>query len=307
MKNRTKYIALISILAILLLIWLLLELNPEKTYRVPDIKAPTNITGIVIVKGTGEKIILTLTNGNWMLEPGDYFADVRDVNLMLEALKSFEITDLVSGGSLVNYNLDALNRIEVKAYDGSREVMHVYIGKISATFKHTYVQFDDDANVYQAKKTFNEYFNKSFDGLISRNITELDKDSLVQVRIKENGKEYLLSVMKSSSTNKNEISGEVRWKASWKRTLPDNARVNSFLQKITPLTADGLAPGKMGVKTPYLRLIELKTEKETVSMYIIRQENTRDKFYIVGVKGNPSLFKVSKDQGKNLMENIKEF
>lgn len=275
------------------------SIESGKAYRLPNVKAPDNVTGIGIVKGTGEKIMLIFTNSKWMLEPGDYFAQNSDVNEMIAQLKTFEISDLVTGGSLLNYSLDDSNRIDIMAYYSNKEVLHFYMGKTSATYRHTYVQLSGDTNVYQAKGTFYYAFNKDFDGLKSRDISLLNKDDLMQVRIKENGKEYLLKRIKSSDKS--------QWKASWKNTPADEVKVDAFLQKTTPLSAAALAPGKMDDKASYLRLIELKTDKEIETIYIFRQENTKEKFYIVGVKGNPVLFKITESQGKDLLKKIYEF
>ena len=79
-----------------------------------------------------------------------------------------------------------------------------------------------------------------------------------------------------------------------------------FLQKMTPLTAAGLAPGSMDAKAPYIRLIEMKAGKESLSLYIFRREETHDKNYIVGVLGNPCLFKITEAQGKDLLKSIND-
>jgi hypothetical protein len=302
MKNRTKYIVLLSILGILLLVWILMVLNPEKTYQIPAVKAPANVTGIEIDKGTGEKIVLAMTNGKWMLEPGDYFANNSDVNDMIEQLKTFAISDLLNGGSLESYGLDTSNRIEIKAYDGTNEEINFFMGKTGATYRHTFVQLLGDTNIYQAKGTFYYAFSKDFNGLKSREITALNKDELLEVRIKEYGNEYVLTKIKSQSTNQT-----IQWKASWKNSLLDDAKIGAFLQKLTPLSAAGLADGKMDENNPYLRLITLKTTNENVSLYVFKQDNTKEKNYILGVKGNPVLFKITGSQGKDLLKNINEF
>ncbi|MGA2141875.1 MAG: DUF4340 domain-containing protein [Brevinematales bacterium] len=306
MKNRTKYIVLSSVLAALVLVWVVLALNPERTYQVPVVKAPANITGIEITRGSSEKITLVLTNGKWMLEPGGFFAQSGDVNDMTAQLKTFEISDLVSGGALVSYGLDTSNRIEIKAYDGNKAVLDFFMGKTALTYRHTYVQLINDPNVYQAKGTFYYAFNKDIDGLKTRSISEIYKDNLTQVTIKEGGSSYTLTAVNEKPAGTNDGTGIIHWQASWKPGLLDDAKVAMFLQKLTPLTAAGLAPGKMDINTPYLRQIEMKTGKETLSLYIIRREETKDKNYIVGVQGNPCLFKITGAQGKDLLKSINE-
>ncbi len=307
MKVQKKYIVLLSILGILALIWIFSSFFQERVYDVPNLKPVQNVTEIELRRGTGTNSILILTNNKWMLEPGGYNADQEAADEMIKHLKDFALTDLVSrSGVLVNYGLDESNRIEIIINDGGKTVLHFFMGKASATMRHTYVQMPGDKNIYQAKGNFDYAFNKDADSLKSREILKLSKEDIIEVEINEKGRKFVLSRIENKETDTKtniSVNKTIEWKSSWKNP-PDTDKVDAFLQKLTPLTAAGLASGKLDEAAPYLRLIRIRTKAEELTIYIINQE--KDKNYIVGVKGNPSLFKISEAQGKDLLKNINE-
>ncbi len=314
MKGRGKYIILLSVLAVLILIWIASYFYQPKTYDLPNLKQVKNVTKIELKKIPGGSSTLVLTNGRWLLEPGDYYADKTAVSDMISQLATFSISDLVSGGSLLSYGLDDSNRIEISAYDGNNMVLRFFMGKTSTTFRHTYVEIPGDSNVYQAKGTFTYSFSRDQDSLKSKEISTLNKDDIRELKISENGAEYVIDKIKTAVTNNNPStnvskipvdSGEA-WKGSWKKPLLNSGKVDALLQKLTPMTAAGVSSLKIDNKSRFLRSFVLKTDKDTVVINIIMKENSKDKFYLLSVEGNTTLFKISESLGKDLLKSVNE-
>jgi hypothetical protein len=317
MSTRQKYIILFSIVVILIAIWIGSYFYQPKSYDLPFIKKINNVTKIELDRNGGTNIILVLTNGRWILQPGGYYADKSEISEMVEQLKTFSVSDLVSGGALQSYGLDEKNRIEIKAFDCDNEVMHFFIGKTGSTYSHTYVEFPGNNNVYLARGTFNYTFSKDAGSLKSREISSISKDDILEVRIRENGNEYVIDKINKPVTNlyptksSNSADLQIVWKSSWKKTPLNTAKFDALLQKLTPMTADSISTEQVDNKSQFLRSIELKTEKESVVINIIAMEKAgtlkaKERFYLLSVNGNPTIFKITDSLGRELLKSIND-
>jgi len=288
----------------LVVVWFFSSFFQDGGYQLPEIKKMTFVTKIELRKGVGELVTIVFTNSNWIIPPDGYIADKNVVEDMVDKIKNFSLSDLVSrGGNLASFNLDENNRVEVKAYEGDNLSLHFYMGKTSPTFRHTYVMINGDRNIYQAKGNFNYLFDRSPDSIKSMTMCTIPSEEVENIEITEGGRKYTVKKImeKGEQTNKESIV----WKASWKKENLEKEKWEDFLRKITPLSASGVKKGVFNEKEGFIRKIEIRSAKEKVVIFILKQD--KDKTYVAGVRGNPALFQLSEQRGKELLTEMGKF
>ena len=148
---------------------------------------PENVTRVEI-DHKGQSVVLTRAADGWSVSPGDYPADPALVDRMLNALKSLEVTALVSQtGSYGRYELDDPHRIAVTAYRDGEVVRAFRIGKAADTMRHTHIALADDPNVYHARGNFRNDFDQSVADLRDKTVLAFQTDAVSAFTIETGG------------------------------------------------------------------------------------------------------------------------
>jgi len=307
MKIDKKYIVLLSIVGILILILLLNNYLQNIKPPLPKIKQIKFIDKVEVYRKNKLDMIFILSNSKWWFLPDEYPAEDSNLDLILDNIKKINLVDLISrSGIYENYNLDDENKIVVKAYSSNNLIREIIIGKPSPTYQHTYIMLGGDKNVYTAKGRFTEVFSKDKEAYCSKNLVRLQKDSIIQIIIKQDNKEVKIAkntkAITITNTNQTQTTTNiVEWFVNNK--IITNDVIDKFIDSITPLNASELYNEKLSNQNKFLRKINIKALNEELDLYIVKKLTNSN--YVIGISGIPSLYVVPAMAGDNLMKEIK--
>jgi hypothetical protein len=184
MKFKKEYLILILII-VALSTYLLIRSSDRTRYQLPKLDAlkQSDISKIEISKN-GNPVILKKKDDQWYLEPAGYLADKTKVNAMLNVFESLALTALVSESRDYNrYDLNAENRITVKAWQQATLKRNFDIGKAAPSFRHTFVRLNGDSRVYHARDNFRNKFDFTIDDLRDKTVLSFKTTDIQQVQI----------------------------------------------------------------------------------------------------------------------------
>jgi len=233
MKFKKEY-AILAVVIVALGLYLFFRNTDRTTYTLPDF--PTlktqDLTKIEIVKGN-RTVVLTRKDDGWRVAPGDYPADGKLVDRMLDALADLKVTALVSETrNYSRYELDENQQIRVTAYQDDKAVRSLRIGKAAATMRHTHITLSDDPNVYHAQGNFRQDFDHSVDSLRDKTVLAFKEEDVREYSITTEGK--TVTITKTTTTpapeGENAATDEapekataVEWKTDDGRTVATDA------------------------------------------------------------------------------------
>ena len=244
MKHTKEYAVLAVIIAALGL-YLFLRDTDRTTHTLPDLQAlkAQDITRIEIGKAD-QTVVLTRSNDQWQVSPGDHPADQAKVERMLDVLADLDVTALVSETrNYARYELDDEHRIQVAAYRDGDIARKLGIGKAADTMRHTHVVLSDDPNVYHARGSFRNDFDQTVANLRDKTVLAFDSGDVKTFTV-ESG-EITLSVKKTErapleqreedpATAEGEEAAPTQWQTDDGRVL-DDARVDRLLDSLSGL------------------------------------------------------------------------
>lgn len=229
MKHRKEY-AILAVVIVALGLYLLLRERDRTTYTLPKLQTvkAVDITKIDITTG-GQEVVLTRKGNLWEVAPGGYPADDSKVQRMLDALTNLDVTALVSETrNYERYELDAPNRIIVKAYQDGAIVRDLGIGKAADTMRHTHIVLADDPHVYHARGNFRNDFDQSVADLRDRTVLAFDSAAVTAFTIETAEKTVTLTRTdtvppaegeKTASTEEGQGTPLVQWQTEDGRSI----------------------------------------------------------------------------------------
>ena len=188
MFRKKEYVILV-VIAAALIAYLSLHQKDKTHYQLPEAAhlETGKITRIDLTTPTGKKS-LKRKDDRWYIEPEGYLIDEEKITDMLEVIGKLTITDLVSSSAnYARYELDEAQKISVSAWEGSTAVRTLDIGKAAPTFQHTYLRFDDDENVYQARGHFRLKFDQSAEELRDKTVLTFNADDIQSIDLAMEG------------------------------------------------------------------------------------------------------------------------
>lgn len=171
MKAKKEYMVLVLII-IAGWSYLVFHKDDRIQYKLPfipkiEIDTITNLE----ISNRGETITLERQEKNWLLTPQNYPADGAKIKSMLFQIEDIEITDLVSESKAYDrYQLNAENKISIKAWAGDKLLREFDVGKEAATFQHTFFRLPESSSVYHARGDFRRKFELSAAELRDREV-----------------------------------------------------------------------------------------------------------------------------------------
>ncbi len=300
---KKEYLILIFII-LMLSAYLLLHKENKDNYTLPVIEKIdiSKITEIRLDKEP-ESILFAKKNGQWVLTKKEYAADLRSIENMLDAFKTFKLTALVSQkGNLNRYELDEKKHIHVTVTDGARTVFEFTMGKTAPTFNHTFVMLADDSSIYHANGSFRSYFDKTADDFRDKKVLEFKEKSIRQFTIKKDG---LSKTLISKQEKKDKDAPAVLWRYT-DGSSADKETIGSLLSATAFLECDAyLKPNDKNDLLKKAPLCELKLENEkTVSLSLFKAD-TEDKLFGVSSMSDDA-FSISQYTGKEIITHIEK-
>lgn len=298
---KKEYLILIAVI-IFAGSYLLLHKENRDNYRLPEIEDidTSKLTGIIINSSNGN-IEFTKKGESWVLTEKEFPADSSSVQNMFDALKTFQLTTLVSQKKdLQRYELDEKKHVHIKLLENSKTIFEFTIGKLAPSFNHTFVMLSNDTNIYHAKGSFRGDFNQSLDDFRDKKVLEFHEKSIKQFSIEKNEKsKTLISKEKKSEEKENQIT----WNSE-DGTSIDKEVVSDLLSSISFLECEKYldTPDKKSLKDekPLCRI--LLENDNTIELTLYRNDKEDN---IIGISSmNDYIFSLSESDGSRIVENI---
>ncbi|MCJ7579323.1 MAG: DUF4340 domain-containing protein, partial [Candidatus Aminicenantes bacterium] len=189
MKLKKEYWVLIGVILVLLVFLLAGGRRNKMSYRVPDLArvSEENITKIEI-SSAGEPIVLSGKDSSWTILPQEYKADRDKISSMLNIIANLTLTELAAENKdYQRYELDEGKKISVKAYSGDDLVRTFDVGKVSSTYRHTFVRVGEDSRVYVARESFRSTFEVERGDLRDKTVLTFDQNEITAILIEQEG------------------------------------------------------------------------------------------------------------------------
>jgi hypothetical protein len=248
MKIKKEYLILILIIAGLSA-YLLMRSSDRSHYQLPQIAGleQKQITKIEISK-EGHSIVLNKKDNRWYLDPPGYLVDANKVNDMLNVFETLTLTALVSDSKdYIRYDLDAGEKITVKAWQEDSLKRNFDIGKAASSFRHTFVKLNDDSRVFHARDNFRGKFDFTEDNLRDKSVLSFKLTDIQEIQINKDQTSLKLARTQipvefaKSEQEKSENSAAGAMKPGWQS--PDGKQgdalsLNRLLTALAKLSCD---------------------------------------------------------------------
>lgn len=285
MKIKKEYVILAGVI-IALSLYLAFHKTDETNYQLPDIPdIDTKTISKLLIEKDGSAIELTKKDDGWVIAPQGYAADTNKVKAMLDTLKTFMLTDMISEkGTRENYERYELNdekKITVSAFDGDTIKLSFDMGKAAPSYRHTFVKLKDDAGVYYAKDNFRSKFDMSLDNLRDKKVLSFDKNGITGISITKAGKDIVFqkntvpAAVTPEPEKESEKPGEAPapepklvWQDKDGREV-DESKVNRLMSSLSNLKCESYMADdkKAALKDPVYTVTFKNTEAHTLSVY----------------------------------------
>lgn len=309
-KDR-RIIISVSIIAVLLL-YLLLYNKDKKSGDIPKLKGWDSIDEILITN-KNKQIKLYLKDNKWLINKEGYPADKTKVEKLEKILKDLEITDVVSKGHYYEkYNLTNDAGISISATKDGKAKRDLLVGKVSSTYRTTYVKFANDIKIYLADGNLTDEFNKDVDDLRDKQIFQVTRDDIAWFELMYQAKltfEKKTEEIEVSQDNKKDKQKEKKKIDKWickefTNTEIDKNKVDSFLTSFSPIKADSFSDLKKKDMQGLLCSVKTKLFNKDIDIKIHKKDGD---IYLCSSSESPYVFKLSDWNAKKYFKNIADF
>lgn len=255
MSFRKEYFILIGVIAVLLVFLLIGGGRSKMSYRVPRLENvnPDEITKIEISK-EGQTVVLSKKDDKWTIMPQEYTADPDKVSNMLDTVENLTLTELAAERKdYQRYELDEEKKIGIKAFKGDEVVRMFDIGKVSPTYRHTFVTVGKDPRVYHARDSFRSTFDFDRAELRDKSVMSFDKNEITQVKITQDNatldfaKKMLPVEVQAAEKGEEQPAESPAQEEAWVTedgTKGKTTEIDSILNQLTDLKCDDFIEDK---------------------------------------------------------------
>jgi hypothetical protein len=316
MKLKKEYLLPIGIIVVLLVFLLIGGGKNKMSYRVPKLESLStdDINRIEIVKGE-DVFILSAKDDKWTILPQEFPAEPDKISNILETIGNLTLTELASEKKdYLRYELDEENKIGVKAYKDDEILREFDIGKVSATYRHTFVTIGEDTRVYHARDSFRSNFDFDLNDLRDKSVMSFDKNEITQVKIAYEDSTYLFTktiVPMEESPAEGEVQDQpetAQDEEGWVTedgTKGKKTEIDTVLNQLTDLKCDSFIEGKSKEDfTAPVHTVSLTGSKEYV-LQIFAKDEEEDKYPAISSE-SPYLFYLTAWKAENIMKKAED-
>lgn len=245
MKAKKEYIILAIIIAALVG-YLVLKSTDRIHYAVPDLKKVDmkEISKVEIIRNN-VTTVLSRKGDTWYIIPQAWRVDPQKIVDMLNAIGDLKVTDLVSETKAYDrYQLDAKNKVIIKAFSGNSLRREFVVGKPAPTNRHTFIMLPDDEKIYLAGGDFRRTFDTPAAELRDMLVLSLTPSEITEIRMERLSRVLTLTRQGASpvkATNPppaKDTSKEVIWKNE-KGEQIDKNKVETLLADLSKIYCEG--------------------------------------------------------------------
>jgi hypothetical protein len=309
MKVKKEYLILGVVIAALA-VYLLQRSSDRTHYTLPSLPtlAAADITRVQI-SGFGKTQTLALKDGRWVTEPQGFAADPKRVKEMLDALAGLNLTALVAESkNYALYELDAENRVGVKAWQGDQLKRDLDVGKAVPSFRHTFVKLAGDDRIFHAADNFRFRFQSGLDEIRDKTVLSFQRQELREIRVSQ-GQASALLTRPPAGTEATQPGQPAVPPAGWQDSdgRPANTSdVEMLIGELSDLQCqafiDGRAKDSFG--PPIYSIILAASKEHTLNIFT---PEAKDGFYPAVSTDSDYPFQLSQDQAKRIMKNPADF
>ncbi|MDZ7833587.1 MAG: DUF4340 domain-containing protein [Desulfobacterales bacterium] len=319
MKSKKEYIILIAV-AIVLIMYLLLHQSDRTLYQLPEMPdlSEKEISRLEI-KTPDETIELKKEAGQWVIKPQGYKAAGKKIDKMIDTLKDFQLTALVSESkSYTRYELSPDKKIMVKAWAGGETVRTFAVGKAAPSNRHTFVKLPDNPNVYHARNNFRRNFDQRLADLRDKTVLALKADEIQAVEINDTDRQLKIArtqteaevdVSSNASEKTEKTKEDTPEKPVWQDTKGNEveaSQVEDLLNSLSGLKCKSFINDreKSDFTDPIYEVT--LTGPETHTLSIFEKAAEEDNTYPAVSSGSQHPFNLSAQKAESIMEAIDE-
>jgi hypothetical protein len=268
MKAKKEYIIL-AIITAALVGYLVLKSTDRIHYAIPDLKKVDmkEISKVEIIRGN-VTTVLTRKGDTWYITPQAWRVDPQKIVDMLNAIGDLRVTDLASETKAYDrYQLDAKNKVIIKAFSGNSLKREFDVGKPAPTNRHTFIMLPDDEKIYLAGGDFRRTFDTPAAELRDMLVLSLTPSEITEIHMEHLSRVLTLirqdaTPVKDTKPPGKDTSREVIWKNE-KGEQIDKNKVETLLADLSKVYCEGyLDEMTKGSLTEPLFTIRLKGIKE---------------------------------------------
>lgn len=187
MKNfSTRKIVLLSLIAVFALVYIL-QLTFTGKSKIVDLTISEDIDKIELTSANGSRTLTVEKKDSvWYAGEKKYPADTALVEALVKAVKNVKLLGVASASSsdAERYGLGDEDKIVVTAYNGSKLLRTLTVGKNTSTNSQCYVQADGKNAVNLASGPLHNTFSTDADKLRSKQVYSLDSAAVTKVSVK---------------------------------------------------------------------------------------------------------------------------
>lgn len=316
MKNNRRVIISLGIILILL-IYLYIS-NNDKSQDLPDIKAWDISADEMLISKGDDSIRIFRKEGKWLLTDKEYPAEEKKINDLESRMKDLKLIDYISKGPYYErYELSPDKAIRVTVKSDSKVKRDVLIGKMSSTFRSTYIRFMDQEEVYLASGGLQNEFKKTVEDLRDKQIYKVDKDSIQSIELLYKGKKLSFSKIMDNKKDEEKIQtqnkdmvksgkNETRWISNeYKKMKLDDKKLDSFVSSFSSIKADSFPEIKKQSIKKVTCIISGKVHDRSITLKI-HKKHEKDK-YLCTSSESPYTFTLREWAAKRFFKSISDF
>jgi hypothetical protein len=290
-----KEYAILAVVILALVGYLFVKQTNRLHYTLPTVPVITknSIMRLELRKGN-QQINLIKKEGVWFISPEEYPADAARMDRITGAITDFTLDTLASESKdYLRYDLTEDKKIAVQVFGEKGPVFSFAIGKRAATNRHTFVQIQGDARVFQAQGNFRSDFELGKQEFRDKNVLSFVRDTLESITFTEDGRTLELKKTtaekaggvqetKATGTGATPVTG---WVDTTGREIAETA-MNGLFSQLTEFQCESYLEGKKkeDFKDPILT-IALQGEKGA-TLTIFEKNNQNEKINPAISSGN---------------------
>jgi len=301
---KKEYMILVAVI-VCLSAYLFFHNEGQDNYKLPEIeKIDTAKVSSLVIEKQDRSVSLMRQKDFWSVTDNDYPADASMVDVLLDNLKMFKLTTLISQKSdLKRYHLDDDNRIKVIVFKKGKPDFTFSIGKEAPTGNHTFVMIDEDKNIYHAKGSFALDFDQDADAFRDRKFFEVKAEAVKRLNVVKN-KLSRTVISKEDKNTKGEA--QTSWQLSDGKPA-DKQKIDSFIASVSYLKCD-LYPESISKKdvekVKPICTIEIETQ-EKIFLNLYKFSDSTKTYGISSM--NDYVFALSDFDAKEIIKSIDTF
>jgi hypothetical protein len=302
MKFKKEVVILLLVIAALTA-YLFLRSEDHTHFKLPRLQTVESkkIDRMLITKGN-RNVELRKEDEQWVIGPKAYAADGVAVKNMVRAAADLTFTALVSESkSYERYGLADAQKIHVEAFAGKEKVRDFFVGRRAPTHQHTFVELAGNPDVYHARGTIDNTYDRTIDELRDEIVLKYDKDDISAVTLNRGDQSATLTRKvktpeKEPDAKADQASKSAKPQIQWvdqDGNTVNTTDVNQLIDQFSNLKCEGYMDddAKEKLKEP-LWTVTLKSDQKAHQLSLYDKEGKESTTYPALSSGSPYAFRL---------------